>query len=76
MSIEERLEELRTLILETQKLHYTVEEAAEYLDLEVNYLYKLNHLRVIPHFKPTHGRKVYYLKQDLDNYVRGKRIEN
>lgn len=49
-----------------------VSEAAIFLGLTKNALYKLNHEKVIPIYKPR--KKVYYKREDLLNYLSGVRI--
>lgn len=46
------------------------EEAADYLDLSKSWLYKLTARDAIPHYKPF-GKKIYFLKTELDNFIRG-----
>ncbi|KQC14430.1 MAG: hypothetical protein APR63_14290 [Desulfuromonas sp. SDB] len=46
----------------------SAEEAAEYLDIELSYLYKLTSWKKIKHYKPN-GKKLYFLKEDLDNWI-------
>ena len=49
-----------------------VTEAAEFLWLSKNYLYKLIHLRRIPYYKPTGGR-VFFRREELEEFIyRGK----
>lgn len=47
---------------------FTLKEASEYLNFSVSYLYKLTHKRVIPFYKPS-GKKVFFLKEDLDKFL-------
>lgn len=49
-------------------------EACSFLDYSKSYLYKLTHLRVIPHYKPN-GKKLYFKKVDLENYLLRNRIK-
>lgn len=46
----------------------TVKEASEYLGYSPSYLYKLIHLKQIPHYKPT-GSKVVFKLEDLEAYA-------
>ena len=47
-------------------------EAAAFTGLKPSYIYKLIHLRKIPHYKPTGGR-VYFKRGELEQFVfRGK----
>ena len=52
----------------------TLREAAEYLDLSTSHLCKLTSRRQIPHFKPS-GKRVYFVKEDLDAYLLRNRVE-
>jgi excisionase family DNA binding protein len=45
-----------------------IAEAAEFTGLKPSYLYKLIHLKRIPHYKPT-GGKVYFKQEDLEAFV-------
>jgi excisionase family DNA binding protein len=48
-------------------------EAAVYLNIKLNQLYKLNAAGRIPYYRPT-GGKVYYLRSELHDWVlKGKR---
>jgi len=57
----------------TYKDFLNINEACKYLDLSKSYLYKLTHLRKIPHYKP--GKKIYFKKEDVDNYIFRNRIK-
>jgi excisionase family DNA binding protein len=47
-------------------------EAAAYLDISINQLYKLSSTRKLPVYSPT-GGKIYFLKEELDEWVVSKR---
>jgi len=51
-----------------QKEFLTTKEAASYLDISMDQLYKLNAGGKIPSCRPT-GGKVYYLQSDLLDWV-------
>lgn len=53
---------------------FTLREAAEYLDLSPSYVYKLTSTRRLPHYKPS-GKRIYFLKADLDAYLLQNRVE-
>jgi excisionase family DNA binding protein len=55
----------------SDKEHYTLAEAAEYLGVSQATLYKWNKKCVITFTKP--GGRIYYLKNDLDHYIRDNR---
>lgn len=42
--------------------------ACEYLQLKPATLYSYNHYRIIPFYR-RRGRKVYYKREDLDNFI-------
>jgi excisionase family DNA binding protein len=45
-----------------------VAEAAEFTGLKLSYLYKLIHLKRIPHYKPTGGR-VFFKREELEQFI-------
>jgi excisionase family DNA binding protein len=45
-----------------------VSEAAEFTGLKPSYLYKLIHLRKIPHYKPLGGR-VFFRREELEEFI-------
>ncbi|HFQ5167003.1 helix-turn-helix domain-containing protein [Vibrio vulnificus] len=51
----------------------SAEEAAQYANLSVEYIYKLTHTKQIPHYKPN--RKLYFKRDDLDAWLMSQRIE-
>jgi excisionase family DNA binding protein len=50
-----------------EKLFYTTNEAADYLGISINTLYKKNRNKEISYDKQS--KKAFYKKQDLDNYL-------
>jgi excisionase family DNA binding protein len=46
----------------------SVDEAAEFTGLKKNYLYKLIHLKKIPHYKPNGGR-VFFKQEELEGFI-------
>lgn len=46
-------------------------EAAAYLDISINQLYKLSSARKLTVYSPT-GGKIYFLKEELDEWVTSK----
>ena len=46
----------------------TTAEAAVYLNISINQLYKLNMAGSIPYYRPT-GGKIYYLRSELHDWV-------
>lgn len=55
-------------ILKEEKNFVSLTEAAEYLDLQKSTLYAYCRQRLIPFYK-VNGRKNYFLRQDLDNFI-------
>ena len=45
-----------------------VEEVAELTGLSRNYIYKLVHLRRIPHYKPLGGR-LFFKREELERFI-------
>lgn len=52
----------------------TTEEACKFLGYSKSYLYKLTHLRKIPHYKPN-GKKIYFKKEDCENHLLRNKIK-
>jgi excisionase family DNA binding protein len=53
----------------------TMAEAAQYLGISMTYLYRITSRGQIPHFKPG-GKKNYFLKSDLDNWLLRNRVRS
>lgn len=68
MSIEERIEQLETLVYQTKNV-FNLEEASRFLNLSKSYLYKLTAGGHIPHYKPQ-GKMVYFEKSALEDWLR------
>ena len=51
-----------------------VSEACKFLDYTRSYLYKLTHLRKIPHYKPN-GKKIYFKKSELEELLLRNRVK-
>lgn len=51
-----------------QRPFLSLEEACEYLSLKPATLYSYTHKRVLNFFR-LRGRKIYFLKKDLDDFV-------
>ena len=57
-----------------QKTNYlTTKQAAAYLGLSVNALYKLSWRKVIPHYAPL-GKKLLFRQSELDAWVQSYRV--
>ena len=64
----------KKLTSNTEKDYLDVQETCFFLGISKSHLYKLNYRKVIPFFKPTGSKKVYYLKTDLVKYLTGNRF--
>lgn len=70
-----KLDSIETLLREQHvqsKEIFNVKEAADFLDLEVGYLYQLTSKREIPFYRP--GRKIYFKRQELEDWITSKRM--
>ena len=67
-SIEQRIEELETLVYATKNV-LSFDEASKYLNLSKSYLYKLTSAQQIPHYKPQ-GKMIYFEKDALEAWLR------
>ena len=67
-SIEERIEELESLVYATKNV-LSFDEASKYLNLSKSYLYKLTSAQQIPHYKPQ-GKMIYFEKDALETWLR------
>jgi excisionase family DNA binding protein len=57
-----------------EKQIFTVERAAEHYGLSKSYLYKLAHYKRVAYHKPN-KKTIFFLKEELDSYLLGNRIE-
>jgi len=64
----ERIENILDEIKVTASRPFDFGEAAAYLHHSKSHLYQLTSKGLIAHFKPN-GKKIYFLKQDLDAYL-------
>lgn len=51
----------------------TAKEVAEYLGMNISYLYKLTMNRAIPYYKPS-GKKIYFKLQEVEEWLLSNRI--
>jgi excisionase family DNA binding protein len=74
--IQEALSEIRNVKavlsknVETQ--YFDLKEAADFLKISLSTMQKISANRLLPVYKPGNG-KVYFLKQDLINYIEAGR---
>ena len=57
-----------------EKQIFTVQNGAEYYGVSKSLIYKLAHYKKVPYSKPNR-KTIFFLKEDLDNYFLGNRIE-
>ena len=67
-SLEERIEELESLVYVTKNV-LNFYEACKFLSLSKSYLYKLTSAGLIPHYKPQ-GKMIYFEKDALEAWLR------
>jgi len=70
--IQKQIEELKSLIAKTSKPFLSLEEAAEYLDLAKETVYQFSSKGILPKYK-LHGRRIYFKKDDLDDFILNER---
>lgn len=63
----EKLEKIESQLKESNLQVMNIDEAAKYLSFKKSYLYKMTCYHDIPFYKP--GKKVYFNKVDLDNWI-------
>lgn len=69
--LKHRLDQLEARLNEPEDKPMNIQEAAQYLGLSVNYLYRLTYQKRIPFTKPT-GKLLFFMKQELDKWIAGK----
>lgn len=69
------LEELKKVLL-LQKEIFTVEELSMYTGYSVDYIYKLVHLRELSVYKPSNGRKLFFKKVDVIDWITSNKIDS
>lgn len=63
----EKLEKIEAKLKDSDFQIMNIDEAAKYLSFKKSYLYKMTCCNDIPFYKP--GKKVYFNKVDLDNWI-------
>jgi excisionase family DNA binding protein len=71
--LKEQLNRIESLLAANRAKPFTLPEAAAYLNLGKSRLYKLTSTNVVPHYKPG-GKKIFFLKSDLDAYLLRNRV--
>lgn len=68
------LEEIKSLTKSKNDKFFDIDEAAQYLGLKKSSVYNLVYKNKIPFYKPS-GKKLYFLKSELDQWITGSRIQ-
>jgi excisionase family DNA binding protein len=74
--ISEKLERIETMLADLGQASakpFDLEGAAAYLGISKSHLYQLTSRGQIGHYKPA-GKKLYFDKADLDEYLRRNRV--
>ncbi len=67
----EKLRNIENMLLQQNMLKkdiLSLTEASTYLNMSPSFVYKLTSTNCIPYYKPN-GKKIYFQKKDLDNWV-------
>ena len=73
IEILEKLNRIETLLAGQQPAPMTLAEAAAYLHVSKQTLYRMTSQSQIPHYKPN-GKKLYFTKHDLDQWILRNRV--
>lgn len=69
-TLSKQIAELKMMIVNTtMKKVLTVEEAASYMGMSTEYLQKLCKARKIKSYRSKSGKKIYFHKSDLDDWM-------
>lgn len=67
-NIEQRLERIEKLLLNSQKTVLNFEELVEFTGLSQSYLYKLTSKGEIPFYRPN-GKQLYFNKAEIEAWL-------
>lgn len=71
-----RLKLIESLLAKNSQIEFiNANEAAAYLNISTNYLYKLTSEKKFPFYKPS-GKLIYFKKSELDNWISQSRIKS
>ncbi len=70
----QELEMVKNQVLYSIKPILTAAEAAKYLGVSLQFVYKLTHGRRIPYFKSEGGKLNYFRREDLDAWALAYRV--
>jgi excisionase family DNA binding protein len=71
----QNLRRIKIMLKRQQRKPLTIQEASRYTGLSSSFLYKLTSKNEISFYKPN-GKKIYFLKRDLDRYILRVRIKS
>lgn len=74
VSVLEVITEVRDLLLH-QKEIFTISEVCSYTGFEKSYMYKLTSTRKIPHFKSPGGKKLFFKREEINNWMTKIRVK-
>ena len=69
----QRLTAIEEAIEGVRNVPFSFEEAAKYLNISKQTLYRMTSQSEIVHYKPA-GKKLYFLKPDLDKWITRNRV--
>jgi excisionase family DNA binding protein len=69
----DRLKKIEQMLTVVKPPPMDLGEAAAYLHVSKQTLYRMTSQSQIPHFKPS-GKKVYFLREDLDSWLTRNRV--
>jgi len=73
LKLYKKLRRIERLLVKTDQTPLPITKAVRYTGLSKSHIYKLTHQNAIPFYKPE-GKRIYFLKSDLDNYLLRNRI--
>lgn len=75
MSIDDRLKRIEELTVLAAKDVFNTNDAALYLGISKQYLYRLVFLRKIPFYKGAGGKLTYFAKSELNEWMLHRRVQ-
>lgn len=59
----------------TVEIVLTLEELVKYTGYKKSYIYQLIHKRLIPAHKPPNGKKLFFAKNEIDEWLLCRKLE-
>lgn len=72
--IQQLKEQINLLSIQAKDI-LNAEEASEFLGLKKSYLYKMCQANEIPHFRSKGGKKIYFKRSDLEDWMLYQKVE-